>query len=196
MTDEKENKQPFIETFSVDVERIITNEGGMRRLTVALKMFRDIVKRLAAKKVLILADWIVKWGFYLQNESTFNPKEMKAYKQREIILVDFGFNIGSEFGGRHYAVVLERDNNPSNSMILVAPITSYDPEKGCHRASFDLGVGFINNHDKGAAVVLNQIRYISKMRIEAPRTSDEGTRRMEKSLFNELIKRVQRKLLS
>lgn len=196
MFEENKEGKSFEVTANFDVERIVTNEGAARRLSVVVKMFKDTVMKLAAKKILILADWLVKWCLYLKNEESFEPQNLKAYKQREIILVDFGFNIGSEFGGRHYAVVLERDNNPSNSMILVAPITSYDPEKGCHRASFDLGVGFINNHDKGAAVVLNQIRYISKMRIEAPRTSDEGTRRMEKSLFNELIKRVQRKLLS
>ena len=151
--------------------------------------------KLSAKKILILADWLVKWGIYLQNELTFAPKKLKAYKQREIILVDFGFNVRSEFGGRHYAVVLEKDNNPRSGVIMVAPISSYAPEKGCHSACIDLGLGFINNHDKGATVVVNQIRYVSKMRIEKPKTSLEGTQRMEKDNFEELVKRIQRKIL-
>ena len=33
-------------------------------------------------------------------------------------MVDFGFNVGSEFGGRHYAVVLEKNNNPRSGVIL------------------------------------------------------------------------------
>ena len=156
----KITKKTIPVSFTVDVARIVTNDGAGRRLAVALKMFKDTVLKLSAKKVLILADWLVKWVVYLQNEIDFVPKSLKAYKQREIILVDFGFNIGSEFGGRHYAVILEKNNNPRS---LVAPITSYAPEKGCNPACIDLGLGFINDYDKGAEIVVNQIRYISKM---------------------------------
>lgn len=131
----------------------------------------------------------------MQNESNFVPTKLKAYKQREIILVDFGFNVGGEFGGRHYAVVLEKNNNPRSGVILVAPITSYDSEKGCHPVNVDLGVGFINNHDKGAAIVINQIRYVSKMRIEKPKTSLEKIQYMNKDKFDELVKRIQEKIL-
>ena len=132
MTDKEKSRMPFQVTVNFDVERIVSNEGAGRRLAVSLKMFKDIVMKLSAKKVLILGDWLVKWGMYLQNESNFVPTKLKAYKQREIILVDFGFNVGGEFGGRHYAVVLEKNNNPRSGVILVAPITSYDSEKGCH----------------------------------------------------------------
>ena len=80
-------------------------------------------------------------------------------------------------------------------MILVAPITSYAPEKGCNPACIDLGLGFINDYDKGAAVIINQIRYINKMRIEKPKTSLEGTRRMGRDKFDELLERIRRKIL-
>lgn len=98
---------------------------------------------------MILSDWFIKWGIYLQNELNFMQKKLKAYKQREIILVDFGFNVGGEFGGRHYAVVLEKNNNPAAGVILVAPITSYEQEKVCHPVNVDLGVGVINDYVKG-----------------------------------------------
>ena len=110
-------------------------------------------------------------------------------------MVDFGFNVGNEFGGRHYAVVLEKNNNPCSGVILVAPITSYAPENGCNPACVDLGLGFINDYDKGAAVVINQIRYVSKMRIEKPKTSIEGTQRMGRDKFDELVNRIQKKIL-
>ena len=62
-------------------------------------------------------------------------------------------------------------------------------------ACVDLGLGFINGYDKGAAVVINQIRYISKMRIEKPKTSIEGTQRMGRDKFDELVNRIQKKIL-
>ena len=192
---EENKKEPFEVTAEVDVERTVTNDGISRRLSVAVKMLRDTVMKLSAKKILILADWIVKWCLYLQNELTFESKKLKAYKQREIILVDFGFNVGSEFGGRHYAVVLEKENNPRSGVILVAPITSYTSEKGCHPTNVDLGVGVINDYDKGVAVVINQIRYISKMRIEKPKTSFEEIQRVSRDKFEEIVEKISRKLL-
>ena len=190
-----EEEKTFRETITADVERMVTSEGSSRRLAVALKMFKEVVMKLSAKKVLILSDWLVKWGLYLQNELNFTTKNLKAYKQREIILVDFGFNVGGEFGGRHYAVVLEKNNNPTSSVILVAPITSYETERGCHPTNVDLGVGAINGHDKGAAVVMNQVRYVSKMRIEKPKTSFEKIQYMNRDKFGEVVKRLQRKIL-
>ena len=92
-----ENKKSFKVTINADVERIVANDGFARRLSVALKMFKDVVMKLSGKKILILADWLVKWCLYLQNELNFTPKNLKLYKQREIILVDFGFNIGSDW---------------------------------------------------------------------------------------------------
>lgn len=110
MSDKEKKENAIPVTLIVDAERKVTNDGAGRSLAVALKMFKDTVLKLSAKKVLKLADRLVKWGLYLQKEIDFAPKSLKAYKQREIILVDFGFNVGSEFGGRHYAVVLEKDN--------------------------------------------------------------------------------------
>ena len=192
---EENKKEPVEVTINFDVERTITNDGVARRLSVAVKMFKDTVLKLSTKKILILADWLVKWCLYLQNELIFEPKTLKSYKQREIILIDFGFNVGSEFGGRHYAVVLEKNNNPSSGVILVAPITSYNPEKGCHPTNVDLGVGVINDYDKGVAVVMNQIRYVSKMRIEKPKTSAEKVQRVSKDKFEEIVEKINRKIL-
>lgn len=162
-----------------------------RELTVAFKAFKGIVLKKTIKKALIIASWLVKWSSFLQAEDTFRPENLKAYKQGEIVLVDFGFNIGSEFGGRHYAVVLERNNNPRVGVILVAPISSYDPTKGQHphRMNVDLGIGAIHNYSKGCQVVMNQIRYISKLRIEKPKTSFEEKIMIDKEKLNIVLAR-------
>lgn len=181
-------------TLTTDTLRVVNNDGTARRLAVALRSLKSAILKLSPKKILILADWLVKWTTFLERESDFNPSRMKRYKQREIVLVDFGFNIDGEFGGRHYAVILEKNNNPASNVILVAPITSYDPAKGSHPSNVDLGIGTINNYQKGASVVVNQIRAISKMRIEKPLTSNEPRQYMDCQKFQELCAKIQQRI--
>lgn len=179
-------------TVTADTQRAVGNENSLRRLDVSLKALRETIKTLSPKKILILSDWLVKWATLLKDEINFSPRNYKKYKQREIILVDFGFNIDGEFGGRHYAVVLDKNNNPASQVIMVAPITSYDPDNGerPHATNIDLGIGFIHNTPKGAAIVINQIRTISKMRIEKPLSSHESRIYIDKEKFNELKARI------
>ena len=181
-------------TLTADTLRVVNNDGTARRLAVALRSLKSAILKLSPKKILILADWLVKWTTFLERESNFNPSRMKRYKQREIVLVDFGFNIDGEFGGRHYAVILEKNNNPASNVILVAPITSYDPTKGSHPSNVDLGIGAINNYEKGASVVVNQIRAISKMRIEKPLTPNELRQYMDYQKFQELCAKIQQRI--
>lgn len=178
-----------------DTLRIVKNDGSIRRLSVALKALRETILALSPKKILILSDWIVKWATLLRNEKNYKPKKFLCYKQREIVLVDFGFNIDGEFGGRHYAVVLEKNNNPNSHIITVAPITSYEPEKEKpHPTNVDLGIGAIHNSTKGAAIVVNQIRAISKMRIERPISSKDKKIYLDASKFAELLNKLQDKI--
>lgn len=171
-----------------------TNQSNLEKtLTISLHSFKVTVLQLAFKKIQILADWLTKWSSYLQQESSFKPNSLKKYKLGEIILVDFGFNVGGELGGRHYAVVLERNNNPKSSTILVAPVSSYTADKGPHRSSVDLGYGAIHNYKKGSQIILNQIKYISKMRIERPKTSLENSEFIRKDRLEELMSRLSSK---
>lgn len=164
-----------------------------KALSITLRSFKSTILQRSFKKIQILTDWLTKWSSYLQQESNFKPTSLKKYKLGEIILVDFGFNIGSELGGRHYAVVLDKNNNPKSATILVAPISSYTEERGAHRGSVDLGIGAIHNYTKGSQIVLNQIRYISKMRIERPRTSLEHSEFIKKDRLEELMNRLSNK---
>ena len=57
-----------------------------------------------------LSYWITDWVNFLEFEPQFSPKSLRRYKHGEIIKVHLGFNIGSEEGGLHYAVVVDKDN--------------------------------------------------------------------------------------
>lgn len=76
-----------------------------------------------------LSYWLEDWTTFLDYESSFSPSSLKRYKRGEIIKVHLGFNIGSEEGGLHYAVVVEKDNSIHNPVITIVPLTSIKPTK-------------------------------------------------------------------
>lgn len=76
------------------------------------------------KKANLISYWIDSYSTYLSREENFDPKRLISYKRGDVIKVDFGFNIGSEHGGLHYAIVLDNDNKHSSPVITVLPLSS------------------------------------------------------------------------
>ena len=74
-----------------------------------------------------LCYWLEDWSKFLAFEPQFQPMKLRRYKRGEIIKVHLGFNIGSEEGGLHYAVVLDKNNAKSSPVITVVPLTSVKP---------------------------------------------------------------------
>ena len=64
---------------------------------------------------------------FLAFEKEFSPQSLRRYKRGEIIKVHLGFNIGSEEGGLHYAVVLDKNNAKSSPVVTIVPLTSVKP---------------------------------------------------------------------
>ena len=71
-----------------------------------------------------IAQWIENWTKYLKIEQTYNPKSIQALKRGSIVYADFGFNVGREYGGLHYAIVLNKTDARSNHLLHVLPLTS------------------------------------------------------------------------
>lgn len=99
----------------------------------ALKRLETLLSKLATSdetdeisKADKLSYWIEAWCGYLDREDNFKPDKLKRYRRGEIIKANLGFNIGSEEGGLHYAVVIE-DNNLHDSTIRIVPLTSVKP---------------------------------------------------------------------
>lgn len=72
-------------------------------------------------------------------EETFDPKKNIAYKRGDIIKLNFGFNIGSEYGGLHYAVVINNKNPHNSSVVTVVPLTSQKNKQSVHPNDVELG---------------------------------------------------------
>ena len=71
-----------------------------------------------------IAQWIENWVKYLKIEQVFNPRSIQALKRGSVVYADFGFNVGREYGGLHYAIVLNKIDARSNHLLHVLPLTS------------------------------------------------------------------------
>lgn len=84
----------------------------------------DSKKEAKADKI---SYWINDWCRFLDFEERFSPMSLRRYKRGEIIKVHLGFNIGSEEGGLHYAVVVDKNNAKSSPVVTIVPLTSVKP---------------------------------------------------------------------
>jgi len=68
-------------------------------------------------------EWIDKKTKIIINSREFLQKSKECIVRGDVVWVEFGFNIGEEFSGRHPAVVLKN----GGKTLLVLPITSKQP---------------------------------------------------------------------
>ena len=68
-------------------------------------------------------EWVDKKTKIIINSPKFIEKSKKCIIRGDVVWVEFGFNIGEEFSGRHPAVVLKN----GGKTLLVLPITSKQP---------------------------------------------------------------------
>ncbi len=91
------------------------------------------------KKAALISKWINQYTNYISFETKFNPKKLISYKRGDVVFINFGFNVGAEFGGEHYAVVIDKENDRNSSTVTVIPLSSYKPEKETHPNDLHLG---------------------------------------------------------
>jgi len=76
------------------------------------------------KKANLLSYWFETYVKYIREEEVYNPKKQIRYNRGDVIKVNFGFNVGKEYGGLHYAIVLDKNNHLSANVVTVVPLTS------------------------------------------------------------------------
>lgn len=120
-----QNKKKSIIQLNQLLESYIANDDQIRKADLVSKWIKDYVK-------------------YLKFEEHFDPIKNITYKRGNIIKVNFGFNVGAELGGVHYAVVLDNDNKHSSATVTVAPMSSVKPNKPVHQNNLNIGSEFYN----------------------------------------------------
>lgn len=132
--------------------------------------FKSAIKRLDTEKQQKLLKWIEIQSKYLHWEETFDPTYLIKYNRGDVIFANFGFNVGSEFGGPHYAVVLD-DNSKTSNTLMVVPLSSLDEGESkddLHEMDAYLGV-IPDINEKEVFARIAQMRPLSKIRIYDPK---------------------------
>lgn len=99
------------------------------------------------KRVANISYWLRDFKNYLKQEKTFDPKYLPIYPYGSIIEVNLGFNVGNEFGGLHYAIVMNVKDSKYNPNLTIIPLSSMKPGvtvKDLHRSEIYLSDEFYN----------------------------------------------------
>ena len=91
------------------------------------------------KKANLISYWLKDYVRLINFEEKFDPKRNISYKRGNIVKLNFGFNVGSEYGGLHYGIVIDNHNALSSPVLTVIPLTSIKDNKTVHNNSVDLG---------------------------------------------------------
>ncbi len=138
--------------------------------------------------------WIKLSNGFLKFEKRFKPERNIKYGPGDVVTLNFGFNIGAEFGGRHYAVVIE-DNNRSAGTVMVVPLSSCSSESEVKAPSVYLGLieelNYEGTDEKHSFAVLNQIRSVSKMRISNPTKPKDDKANIGRTLLEKIYANIQ-----
>ena len=108
-----------------------------------------------------LCYWLQDWMTFLSFENEFSPMSLRRYKRGEIIKVHLGFNVGSEEGGLHYAVVIDKNNPKSSPVITIVPLTSVKPSTDISKlrgGSIFLGNELFTNLNSKISTTERQLR--------------------------------------
>lgn len=71
-----------------------------------------------------LCYWLEEYMKLLKREKNFKPNAYPDYQPGQIVKVNLGYNVGSEEGGLHYAVVVGNKNSKRSPVLNVIPLTS------------------------------------------------------------------------
>lgn len=106
-------------------EDVISHKkSAIKTVNNLLEMYINHPNAKYLKKANLLSYWLEDFSEYIQKENKFNPTEIISYKRGDVIKANFGFNVGSEHGGLHYAIVLDNHNHHSSPVVTVVPLSS------------------------------------------------------------------------
>ncbi|HDC8318336.1 TPA: type II toxin-antitoxin system PemK/MazF family toxin [Staphylococcus aureus] len=94
------------------------------RINKAVSIYKQLYNT-DNKKFKFLPNWLETTSYWFNMEHNNNiNKKYKKFSRGSIIYLDFGINIGHEFSGRHFGIVLNKNDSPYNSLVTVVPLRS------------------------------------------------------------------------
>lgn len=99
-------------------------EGKLKSLEKSCKRLKGIVENCKNPKFEHLDSWEFFQSKSFTKENNGSKPKFKKYKRGTIVFVNFGTSIGTELSGNHFAIVLNKSDNPLNGSLTVVPLTS------------------------------------------------------------------------
>ena len=124
----------------LDKETVIQNKKeAIKSLNAMLEFFINDPSAKHLKKANLISYWLKDYVRLINFEENFDPTKNISYKRGNIVKLNFGFNIGSEYGGLHYGIVLDNKNDHNSPVLTVIPLTSIKGDRFIHPNSVELG---------------------------------------------------------
>lgn len=121
----------------MDLKNIENKEHLKTKVAEMLSEYNDLFIKLIDdpseyKRGALLYYWLRDYKNYIKSEEDFSPNYYPSFKKGALVNVNLGFNIGSEMGGLHYALVIKDSNRKSPNLVII-PLTSLKPNKDISR---------------------------------------------------------------
>lgn len=127
--------------------KIITQENLNKSKTDAVSQIENLYSstnlecEIDRKRSHNYYQWFSTKTQLIINETNYKCELESNLIRGSVVWIEFGFNIGNEFGGRHPAIILRK----TGSSIFVVPLSSQEPsEKKDYHVKIDKVYGFKN----------------------------------------------------
>lgn len=102
-------------------------EHALHTIAALLRDWSSSTSPTNQKRSQLLAYWLQDYTRLLRTEDQFHINSVPRLKRGSVLSVDFGYRIGREFGGRHFAVVVDNAPALSAPIVTVVPLMSLKP---------------------------------------------------------------------
>lgn len=92
-----------------------------------------------------LCYWLEDYIRFLNFEKHFRSTSYQKYKKGQIIKVHLGYNVGSEEGGLHYAIVIDNKNSIHSPILNIVPLISVKKNTKIENIREDRGEIFLGD---------------------------------------------------
>jgi mRNA interferase MazF len=160
--------------------------------TTVMQKLDSVVANMDDDRKQKYLEWLDIQSDYLVRELTFDPKRLLNYKRRDLILLNFGFNVGSEIGGMHWGVVVEHRNSKASDTVVVVPLSSLDDNEDSSKLhSSEVYLGVIQEiNDKNVKACVGQIKTVSKVRLYKPKNKYQQRIRISEEQMDKIDAKV------
>lgn len=128
-----------------DIELINHKQNAIKKIENFINSLISSDNKSDKSKADKLAYWLEDYVRFLKIESEISSAIYKRYKRGQVIKVQLGFNIGSEEGGLHYALVISNNDSIKSPVVNIVPLTSIKVTTDLDNVRFDRGQIVLGN---------------------------------------------------